>query len=362
MESARAPRWRPTASLASLEYTEMLRLLEKRGWTKAASQTPLEFAAADSRARSLRPRHAIDRAVPVRALRQSPGAGRTNVVPPAFHPRFPPHAQAVANMKWRLAVLIGAIVRSLPSFLFPAIPQNEAYHNFADKRALFGIPNGLDVVSNLFFLVVGVWGLQTVWGGAEFLDPRERWPYAAFFIGVTLTAFGSSWYHLNPNDATLVWDRIPMAIGFMALVAAVIAERVRVKTGLWLLAPLIGWGIASVIYWEVTEQHGRGDLRPYALTQFGSLAVLLLLIALFPARYTRSHDLGISLALYVLGQTFRIRRPANLRASSNRQWSHVETRRSGCLGLLDCAHAAAAARDSVGMLESTVSKERQGPH
>jgi transglutaminase-like putative cysteine protease len=35
-----------TASLASLEYTEMLRLLEKRGWTKAASQTPLEFAAA----------------------------------------------------------------------------------------------------------------------------------------------------------------------------------------------------------------------------------------------------------------------------------------------------------------------------
>jgi protein-glutamine gamma-glutamyltransferase len=35
-----------TASLASLEYTEMLRLLEKRGWKKSASQTPLEFAAA----------------------------------------------------------------------------------------------------------------------------------------------------------------------------------------------------------------------------------------------------------------------------------------------------------------------------
>lgn len=35
-----------TASLAALEYTEMLRLLEKRGWKKAPSQTPLEFAAA----------------------------------------------------------------------------------------------------------------------------------------------------------------------------------------------------------------------------------------------------------------------------------------------------------------------------
>jgi protein-glutamine gamma-glutamyltransferase len=35
-----------TASLAALEYTEMLRLLEKSGWKKSPSQTPLEFAAA----------------------------------------------------------------------------------------------------------------------------------------------------------------------------------------------------------------------------------------------------------------------------------------------------------------------------
>jgi transglutaminase-like putative cysteine protease len=35
-----------TASLASLEYREMLRLLEKRGWKKAPSQTALEFASA----------------------------------------------------------------------------------------------------------------------------------------------------------------------------------------------------------------------------------------------------------------------------------------------------------------------------
>ncbi len=35
-----------TASLAALEYREMLRLLEKHGWKKTPSQTPLEFAAA----------------------------------------------------------------------------------------------------------------------------------------------------------------------------------------------------------------------------------------------------------------------------------------------------------------------------
>lgn len=35
-----------TASLAALEYVEMLRLLEARGWKKSSSQTPLEFAEA----------------------------------------------------------------------------------------------------------------------------------------------------------------------------------------------------------------------------------------------------------------------------------------------------------------------------
>ena len=35
-----------TAGLAALEYNEMLRLLEKRGWKKSPSQTALEFAAA----------------------------------------------------------------------------------------------------------------------------------------------------------------------------------------------------------------------------------------------------------------------------------------------------------------------------
>jgi hypothetical protein len=147
-------------------------------------------------------------------------------------------------MKWRLWVLIGAIFAAVSIlFLFPAIPQSETYHNFADKRALLGIPNCLNVVSNVFFLFVGAWGLRTVFRRAQFPDRRERWPYAMFFIGVTLTAFGSSWYHLNPNDAALVWDRIPMTIGFLSLVAAILAERISVPAGLWLLVPMIAFGL-----------------------------------------------------------------------------------------------------------------------
>ena len=206
-------------------------------------------------------------------------------------------------MKWRLSVLLGAVVIVVVAvFLFPAIPQNEAYHNFADQRALLGIPNCLNVVSNVFFLVVGLWGIRFVWHGARLLDPRERWPYLVFFVGVALTAFGSSWYHLHPDDHTLVWDRLPMTIGFMALVAAMIAERISVKLGLWLLAPLVALGAASVIFWDYTQSRGHGDLRPYALAQFGSLIVVVLLITLFPPRYTRTFDFGIALALYVLAK------------------------------------------------------------
>ena len=211
-------------------------------------------------------------------------------------------------MNWRLWVLIGAIlVTVVVMFLFPAIPQNEAYHNFADTRTFLEIPNCLNVISNAFFLLVGLLGIRfvlhsAVRGIAAFVEPGERWPYFVFFVGVALTAFGSSYYHLNPNDHTLIWDRIPMAIGFVALVAATLAERISVKLGIWLLVPLIVLGAASVIYWDVTQSRGHEDLRPYALAQFGSLLVVLLLIVLFPPRYTRTPDLGIALAFYALAK------------------------------------------------------------
>lgn len=208
-------------------------------------------------------------------------------------------------MKFRLWILITAAALAIGILFFiPAIPQNEAYHNFADKRTLLGIPNCLDVLSNVFFLFVGAAGFWTVFHKAQFSDARERWPYAAFFVGVTLTAFGSSWYHLNPNDASLVWDRIPMTVGFLGLVSALLAERVSVKIGLWLLVPLVALGVASVSYWEVTQREGHGDLRPYAFAQFGSLLIVVLLVMLFPARYTRTYDLGISFALYGLAKLF----------------------------------------------------------
>jgi len=215
-------------------------------------------------------------------------------------------------MNWRVWVLLGAVLAAVAVvFLMPAIPQSETYHNFADNRAFLGIPNCLDVVSNAFFLLVGVMGMWFVsrdpsGAGARFLDPRERWPYFAFFLAVTLTTFGSAYYHLHPSDQTLVGDRIPMAIGFMSLVAAVVADRISVKTGVWLLVPLVLAGVGSVVYWHITQTRGHGDLRPYALAQFGALFTLLLIVVLFPPRYTRGADFGVSLVIYGVAKLFEV--------------------------------------------------------
>jgi hypothetical protein len=207
------------------------------------------------------------------------------------------------RMKWRVGILLATIlVATIAVFLVPPIPQSEAYHNFADKRPLFGVPNCLDVISNGLFLIVGLLGLRFVslrspGKGVRFIHASERWPWLAFFAGVTLMAFGSAYYHLNPNDSTLVWDRIPMAIGFMALVAGVIAERISVDAAARLLFPLLVLGAGSVLYWSATQASGHGDLRPYVLVQFGSLPLLLLLMALFKPRYTRGSDLIAALAI-----------------------------------------------------------------
>ncbi len=212
-------------------------------------------------------------------------------------------------MNWRVWLLLLAVMATAVLVILHApIPQDEAYHNFADQRTLLGIPKCLDVISNVLFLIVGILGMRFVLsagpGGPAFIDARERWPYFVFFLAVALTAFGSAWYHLKPNDATLVWDRIPMAIGFMTLIAAVAAERISVKVGVSLVAPLAALGVASVVYWSVTQSRGHGDLRAYALMQFGSLLVLILLLVLFPPRYTRGADFMISLGIYGLAKVF----------------------------------------------------------
>ena len=203
-----------------------------------------------------------------------------------------------------LCVTVAVIVVDL---FLPRIPQPQAYHNFADQRSFLRVPNFADVVSNVPFAVFGLWGLA-FWlrsnsepNPDHFVDRRERWPYLVIFVGVLLTAFGSAYYHLEPSNARLVWDRLPMTIAFMAVVAAMIAERISVRAGLWLLPVLVLVGMSSVLQWYLSELRDAGDLRFYATVQAYSV-LFLLIVLLLPPRYTRSSDLAIVVGFYVLAK------------------------------------------------------------
>ncbi len=204
-----------------------------------------------------------------------------------------------------LAVAAAALLAAVPR-----VAQDVVYHRFADTRTVFGLNNGLNVLSNLPFLLVGLWGLARVLSapagspGCSFIEPRERWPYVSVCAGVALTGLGSAYYHWAPDNARLVWDRFPMTLVFMGMLAAVVAERVNVTAGLALLLPLAAAGLGSVVYWHASEAAGRGDLRPYALVQFFPALAIPLLLWLAPARYTRGGDLLAVLLIYGVAKLF----------------------------------------------------------
>jgi hypothetical protein len=93
----------------------------------------------------------------------------------------------------RTAFLIGVTLLAIALAVFlPAMPQPAEYHDFADKRAAYGIENFLDVTSNLAFTLAGLAGLAAVLRPRTcFAGAAERWPYAVFFVGVLLTGAGS---------------------------------------------------------------------------------------------------------------------------------------------------------------------------
>ncbi len=198
---------------------------------------------------------------------------------------------------WRHGVIFGIVFGSLVVLLGrPPFGQDPRYHDFADRRSCLGVPNCLDVVSNAPFLLVGAAGLR--------LCMRRRFAGAllswmVFFAGVALVSAGSAAYHWRPSNGTLVWDRLPMTIGFMALFVALLSEFINRKLERVLLGPALLAGFASVLYW-----HFFDDLRFYVWVQFMPLIVILALLAFFRSRFTHQWPLLGALACYVAAKAF----------------------------------------------------------
>ena len=186
-------------------------------------------------------------------------------------------------------VFAGLTAASLGGLLLlPPIPQDQSYHQFADQRTLLGIPNFWNVVSNLPFLAVGAAGLRRF---------RQDPATVVFFLGIFLTSLGSSYYHWNPHDGTLFWDRLPMTLSFAAILALVVAERVSARAGAILLWPALIIGVFSLLLWRWTD-----DLRLYFWVQFFPGLAVILLFGLYPPKYTGTYYWIAAGALYALAK------------------------------------------------------------
>lgn len=200
------------------------------------------------------------------------------------------------NHERRTALLAAIAVLGMSGLLFVGrIPQDPAYHLFADGGTIAGFANFWNVVSNLPFLAVGVFGL---WRYPKLTQAEGRSGYLLLCAGVTLVGLGSAYYHYAPSNASLLWDRLPMTIAFMALFAMLLGERVVTKhKQLWLWS-LVVLGISAALYWSWTESRGVGDLRPYAVVQFLPVILMPLILLLFPSKYLGNSLLLCAFALY----------------------------------------------------------------
>jgi hypothetical protein len=208
---------------------------------------------------------------------------------------------------WRGWLLVGSLIACAVAAAFiAAVPQPLSYHDFADDRGFGSIPNFLNVASNLPFLAGGALGIGLIFRGAgHFADRRESLPYLVFFAGALLTSLGSAWYHVAPDNARLVWDRLPMTLGFAGLVSAAITERVDARIGVRTLWPLLAVGAFTVLYWYGTERHGQGNVIPYALYQGWAVLAIVLLLVLFPARrYSHGQLMVWAAVWYALAKVF----------------------------------------------------------
>lgn len=203
----------------------------------------------------------------------------------------------------RLIVLFSVTVCAIVAMLFvPPISQDPGYHHFADQRMFWGTSNFYNVVSNLPFVILGLMGLY-------FFFKQQALSFNSLavltlFVGVAGIGFGSAYYHANPTNATLVWDRIPMTITFMSFFSIIIARYISNRWGRWMLLPLLFIGVGSVIMWYTGELQGNGDLRLYALVQFYPMIIIPLIIFIYPSpRATRVQILTV-IVVYAIAKFF----------------------------------------------------------
>ena len=172
-------------------------------------------------------------------------------------------------------------------------PQDLSYHNFADGYSLLGIPNFHNVISNLPFILFGLLGV------IDYFKYRERYSFSwlIFYVGVILVAPGSVYYHLEPNNNTLVWDRVPMTFGFMGVVSSIFVDVFKIKYEKLFLTGLLLLGVYTIIHWIQFD-----DLRLYGWLQAVSIIIMLYMAIVYKKSHLSMKHLIIAITFYGLAK------------------------------------------------------------
>ena len=182
------------------------------------------------------------------------------------------------------------------------VAQWPDYHKFADQQVAYDIPHFADVASNLGFALVALWGAFTLSRARHDTRLACGWAgYRLFLLGLLLTAFGSGYYHLAPDNFRLVWDRLPIALACGGLLAGVWGDA-KGQSSAVPTAWLALLAIYSVVWWHVTEQAGHGDLRPYLLLQALPMLLIPLWQWLYRAPVADRLSFGAALLLYAVAK------------------------------------------------------------
>lgn len=198
------------------------------------------------------------------------------------------------NNPWKITFLIMLLFSSLILLLnLKPIMQSSKYHLFADSRHYTFIPNFFDVVTNLPFLLIGIYGF---WYCRQSTPKPTTNAWVVMFLGIALVSLGSAYYHWQPSYDTLFWDRLPMTVAFMALFVAILSEYISEKLASALL-PAVILGMASVIYWYFSN-----DLRLYFWIQLAPLLSISAVMLLFKSRYSHQWLLLAALTFYFLAK------------------------------------------------------------
>lgn len=195
-------------------------------------------------------------------------------------------------------LLVTLLLALLVACVGPHVAQHAHYHAFADQRTLWGVPCALDVLSNLAFALMGVWGLAGLRGHAA---GTTRNLAGVFFCGLVVTAVCSALYHLQPGDAALAVDRLGMVLAFAGLTGLAVTERLSERAGVAVAATVLVAGPLAVLVW----QHSA-NLLPWSVLQGGGMLLVLAMALRRPLAGAWGLPLGAVIAWYTVAKLLEL--------------------------------------------------------